>query len=228
MNINSFLNENLLSVIVVLLILVVVLAAISTVSLMQVMKLKKRYELFTGGDRRADYTIETQFEEYHKSARVMEERYTKLSEMIRDMDRNMEKCVQKVGIVRYNPFNEVGGDLSYAVALLDSNNNGVVLNGIHSRTGSFTYAKPVELGVSEYTLSAEEIKALEKALSGGYTPENRQDVLDELEKTVPKTYTVMAEKKKPAKRRTARRPRPVEMPKDISSVIAEALSSFEH
>jgi len=220
MNINSFLSENLLSIVVVLSIISVILFVISVIALIQVTKLKKRYELFTGGGRRAEYNLEKQFEEYHKSAKIMEERYTKLAEMIRDLDKNMEKCVQKVGVVRYNPFDEVGGNLSYAVALLDSNNNGVILNGIHSRTGSFTYAKPVEFGVSEYTLSAEEKKALEDALAGGYTPENRQDVLDELEKALPKTY-VAAEKKK-RRRKESEVQSFSDVNAEISAIIAAA------
>lgn len=188
MNINVFLNDNILSIVVALFVLALVLTVISIIALLEVVKLKKRYEQFTGGKKHAEYNLETQFDEYHKSAKAMEERYMKLAEMIRDIDKNMEKCVQKVGVVRYNPFDEVGGNLSYAVALLDSNNNGVILNGIHSRTGSFTYAKPVELGVSEYVLSEEESQALEMALAEGYTPENRQAVLDELEAAFPKAY----------------------------------------
>ncbi len=118
-DINSFLNENILSIVVVLLILVLVLGVISIFAVLEVIKLKKRYEQFTGGNRHAEYTLETQFDEYHKSAKFMEERYSVLEDMIRDIDKNMEKCIQKVGVVRYNPFDEVGGDLSYAIALLD-------------------------------------------------------------------------------------------------------------
>jgi len=221
MNINSFLNENLLSIVVVLSILVAILSIVSIVALFQVVKLKKRYEIFTGGGRRAEYNLETQFEEYHKSAKAMEERYSKLAEMIRDLDKNMDKCVQKVGVVRYNPFNEVGGNLSYAVALLDSSNNGVILNGIHSRTGSFTYAKPVELGVSEYTLSAEESQALEQALAGGYTPDNRQIALDELEKVIPKTYAA------PEKKVRRRRENKVQTYGDSNAEISAIIAAVE-
>jgi competence protein ComGC len=203
MNINVFLNDNILSIVVALFVLALVLTVISIVSLLEVIKLKKRYEQFTGGKKHAEYNLETQFDEYHKSAKIMEERYTKLADMIRDIDKNMEKCVQKVGVVRYNPFDEVGGNLSYAVALLDSNNNGVILNGIHSRTGSFTYAKPVELGVSEYVLSEEESQALEMALAEGYTPENRQAVLDELEAAFPKAYAANEKRRKGRKNEAA-------------------------
>ena len=239
MNINVFLNDNLLSIVVVLFVLALVLAVISIVALLEVVKLKKRYEQFTGGKKHAEYTLETQFDEYHKSAKAMEERYNKLADMVRDIDKNMEKCVQKVGVVRYNPFDEVGGNLSYAVALLDSGNNGVILNGIHSRTGSFTYAKPVELGVSEYVLSAEESQALEMALAEGYTPENRQAVLDELEAAFPKAYAASEKRRKGRKNEAVavraeaeneETAEELEMPEediDISAEIAAILSASE-
>ena len=77
----------------------------------------------------------------------------------------MESCVQKIGIVRYSAFRDTGSDLSFALALLDEKNNGVVLNGIYSREMSNIYAKPVENGESTYTLSEEEKQAINKAIS---------------------------------------------------------------
>lgn len=96
-------------------------------------------------------------------AESIEGKSSKLLEIVEDMQKNMQFCVQKVGIVRYNPFEEMGGNLCFAVALLDAENTGIVINGIHSRTGTFTYAKPVELGVSTYILSKEEQEAIDKA-----------------------------------------------------------------
>ncbi|MBQ5709711.1 MAG: DUF4446 family protein, partial [Anaerotignum sp.] len=84
--------------------------------------------------------------------------------------------IQKIGLIRYNPFDEMGGNLCFALALLDGHDNGVVLNGIHSRTGSFTYAKPIEMGVSTYMLSEEEIKAVEMAKNHAYEPEHEKVV----------------------------------------------------
>jgi hypothetical protein len=80
------------------------------------------------------------------------------------IDKNVVNCIQKVGIVRYNAFADTGSDLSFAVALLDFEDNGVIFNGVYSRdNSSTTYAKPVEKGLSKYTLSAEETQALELA-----------------------------------------------------------------
>ncbi len=73
-----------------------------------------------------------------------------------NLDNDISNCIQKVGIVRYSAFKDTGSDLSFAVAMLDENNTGVVFNGIYSREMSNIYAKPVENGSSKYTLSSEE------------------------------------------------------------------------
>jgi hypothetical protein len=71
--------------------------------------------------------------------------------------------VQQVGVVRFNAFEDTGSDLSFAIALLDGNNNGVVISSIFGRSDSRTYAKPVVDGQSTYVLSDEEIEALRQA-----------------------------------------------------------------
>ena len=73
--------------------------------------------------------------------------------------------VQHVGVVRYNPFPDKGGDQSFAVALLDDHADGVVFNGLHSRADSRVYAKPIVGGVSTYTLTEEEKEAINRALT---------------------------------------------------------------
>ncbi len=82
--------------------------------------------------------------------------YTKL-------DNDIDTCIQKIGLVRYNAFKDVGSDLSFAIALLDRNDNGVILNGLYGSESSNIYAKPVKSGVSKYQLSEEEKTALEIA-----------------------------------------------------------------
>ena len=84
---------------------------------------------------------------------------------INNIEKYIAKCIQKVGMVRYSAFKDTGSDLSFALALLDENNDGVVLNGIYSREMSNIYAKPVEKAESKHTLSEEERQAIEKAVS---------------------------------------------------------------
>ncbi len=125
-------------------------------------KQKKRYDFFMGTNRKPSYNLESKLESYYSVSKGIAEKYAKLLDMVTDMDKTMKSNIQKVGLIRYNPFDEMGGNLCFALALLDGSDNGVVLNGIHSRTGSFTYAKPIELGVSTYMLSDEEIKGQSK------------------------------------------------------------------
>ncbi len=78
----------------------------------------------------------------------------------------LKNAVQKVSIVRYNPFEGVGGDLCYAIALLDEYNNGLVINSLYSRDACYSYAKEIINGESpKHKLSDEEIEALKKAIS---------------------------------------------------------------
>jgi hypothetical protein len=71
---------------------------------------------------------------------------------------------QKLGLIRFNPFNETGGNNSFSLALLDGKNNGWVMTGLHTRERTRLYVKPVKNLKSEYELSEEEKKALEKAV----------------------------------------------------------------
>ncbi|NNG67156.1 DUF4446 family protein [Caldanaerobacter subterraneus] len=79
------------------------------------------------------------------------------------LEKEGRRAIKKVGIVRYNAFPDVGSDLSYSIALLDEEDNGVVLSGIYGRNETATFAKPIERGHSKYPLSAEEVQAIERA-----------------------------------------------------------------
>lgn len=81
------------------------------------------------------------------------------------LEEKMRECVQKVAIMRYKAFENVGSDLSFSIAILDGNNDGVVLTGIYGREDSTTYAKPIDKGISRYDLSEEEITVLNEAIN---------------------------------------------------------------
>ena len=134
-------------------------------------KLKARYEVFMGINKNAETTStwKSCWWNVWQKAESIDEKYTKVLEIVQDMNKNMKYCCQKVGIVRYNPFEEMGGNLCFAVAILDAEDTGIVINGIHSRSGTFTYAKPVELGVSIYILSkGRSREAIDKAKNTAY------------------------------------------------------------
>lgn len=112
------------------------------------------------------------------SGKNIEELVTSRLEMIDEANKNCEKaleqnkvleekmkeCVQKVAIMRYKAFENVGSDLSFSIAILDGHNDGVLLTGIYGREESTTYAKPVDKGISRYDLSEEEITVLNEAI----------------------------------------------------------------
>jgi len=75
-----------------------------------------------------------------------------------------KECIQKVGIIRFNAFEDVGSDLSFAIALLNYQDNGVVVSSIYGRSECHTYAKPINSGNSSYFLTDEEKQALAQAI----------------------------------------------------------------
>lgn len=109
--------------------------------------------------------IQEDLEKFMNRVENVERQNIEIRDFCKILDDDISKCIQKVGIVRYSAFKDTGSDLSFAVALLDEKNDGVVFNGIYSREMSNIYAKPVEKGNSKYTLSEEEVQAIEKAMN---------------------------------------------------------------
>jgi len=91
-----------------------------------------------------------------KKIAFLEDETGKINNDINNIRENSHKMIQKVNIKRYNPFKEIGSDQSFTISLLDANNNGLILTGLHSREGVRVYAKPIEKGTSKYKLSDEE------------------------------------------------------------------------
>ena len=83
---------------------------------------------------------------------------------IKKINEEMLSNFQKVGIFRYNAFDEMGGKLSFALTLLDGENNGFIINSMHSREGCYNYIKEIVKGASYIELSEEEAESLERAI----------------------------------------------------------------
>lgn len=130
-------------------------------------RVKKQYKKFMGKLGNGS-NIEEDLQKYIKQVEEVEKQNGELMVLYDGMKLNLKSCLQKTGMVRYNAFKDVGSDLSFALALLDEKNDGVVLNGIYSRDVSNIYAKPVKNGVSTYTLSHEEEEAIDKAVKYDY------------------------------------------------------------
>jgi hypothetical protein len=95
----------------------------------------------------------------------LSERVDALNKLHHELESLSQRTIQKVGVIRYNPFSDTGGDQSFAIAMLDSLGNGVVLSSLHSRTDTRVFAKPVQSGRSKFQLSDEEQEAIKKALA---------------------------------------------------------------
>jgi hypothetical protein len=95
-----------------------------------------------------------------KAYRDLEKKYNEVEKRLIDLEK---KSIQKVGVIRFNPFSDVGGDQSFSVALLDGQDDGVIVTGLYSRDESRTFAKPVKNGISTYNLSDNEEKVIAQA-----------------------------------------------------------------
>lgn len=89
--------------------------------------------------------------------------FEKISKELENLKEGGRFSVQKVGMVRFNPFKDVGGNQSFSIALLDGNDDGMVVTSLYTKEGNRVYGKPIKAGISEYLLSGEEKEAIKIA-----------------------------------------------------------------
>ena len=138
-------------IVIVLAILTLISFIASVICFSQYRKLYRRYDMFMRG----------------KDAETLEDTIMELVDETEYLDSVVSKAqagYQKTGIVKYNAFKGMGGNLSFVIAMLDDNNTGFVLNSVHSREGCYLYLKDVVEGKTEVLLGSEEKEALERAL----------------------------------------------------------------
>ncbi len=160
---NQLAQDNLAVILSVLVVLLIIFIILSFVMMSKLSKAKKQYLALLNGA-----TGENLEDVISDNMSVMNELIVKnrqIDEQYEQMKALFEKSIQKVAIHRFCAFKDMGGDMSYAVALLDNHNTGVIFSSIFGRQESCTYAKPVVEGVSSYPLSAEENKVLTEAMA---------------------------------------------------------------
>ena len=151
-------------VVLAMAVMMIVLFITVIIMLARISFLNKRYTNFMrkiGNGK----NLEEDLENYMYKVNRVSTQNLENSNKIKNIEEEIKKCIKKVGVIRYSAFKDTGSDLSFTLALLDDNNDGVVLNGIYSREMSNIYAKPVKNGKSEYTMSEEETKAIQKAIT---------------------------------------------------------------
>ena len=135
--------------------------------MVQTSKLKKKYKKFMSG-KNAKSLEETLVKKLNQIDSLVEANAAN-EKNIKNVVNNMKFTFQKVGLVKYDAFNEMGGKLSFSLALLNASNDGFVLNAVHSREGCYTYIKEIIDGNSIIVLAEEEKEALNMAMEAEKT-----------------------------------------------------------
>lgn len=161
----DFLHNDLF--LILIFVLNIVLLICSIISNIRIKNIHKKDKIFMEklGDGK---NIKEDLKKYMNSVLETKKEIKNLSLAYRELNDKTKKCVQKVGIIRYNAYKDTGSDLSFSVCLLDENNDGIVFNGLYSRDMSNVYAKPIENGISPYKLTPEEQEAINKAMKEEY------------------------------------------------------------
>lgn len=143
-------------------VLTLILLVTTIICVFRIKRLYRKYDIFMRG-KDAESLEDIIFAMIDDMKKLKsEDRANK--DAIRTLSRNVKGSYQKFGMVKYNAFKGMGGNLSFAYAMLDSNNTGFVLNSVHSREGCYLYIKTVEKGETDVLLGSEEKEALEQAL----------------------------------------------------------------
>ena len=141
---------------------VLILFIMIIVNIVQMKKLKKNYKIFMSGNsaKNLEDTLIKRLDQIDSLIEANEEN----EQHIQLLFGKMRRTYQKMGLIKYDAFHEMGGKLSFAIAMLDDNNNGWILNAMHSREGCYTYVKEILKGESFVELADEEAEALDKAI----------------------------------------------------------------
>ena len=168
---SSFLNQMgygsfdlgyLLAAAAVLAVLVLILFILLIVQIVKTSKLKKRLDKFLLGKDGA--SLEQDIVALFEDNKFLKNSNDKNKKDIRTLYKKAEKAYQKMGLVKYDAFNQMGGQLSFSLALLDENNNGFILNSVHSTEGCYSYTKEIKNGECAIALGTEEAEALAIAI----------------------------------------------------------------
>ncbi len=151
----TYLFIGIFAAMILLLIIVIILAV-------NLGRLSKRYKKFMGGKNAK--SLEKDIMGLYEDNRLIKASMEKNRKDIGSLYRKLESTFQKIGIVKYDAFGQMGGQLSFSLALLDENDNGFILNSVHSAEGCYSYTKEIKNGLCDISLGEEEKKALDMAM----------------------------------------------------------------
>ena len=142
----------------------ILLLILYIINVVKLKKLNKNYKTFIKKLGNGN-NIEEILKSYIKQVEETNSKNEEIISYCNKLNENISLCIKKIGIIRYSAFKDTGSDLSFALALLNDKNDGVILNGIYSREMSNIYAKQIKNGKCNNKLSEEENKALEIAVN---------------------------------------------------------------
>ena len=159
----NIINQYSVFIIMGLSVITLLLFIISIILFSSVKKLEKKYRKMMRGvnNKNLEKVLNDNLDNIEKALNRSEEAINEC----KSISNELKGCVNKVAIMRYKAFEDVGSDLSFSIAILDSYNDGVIITGIYSRHDSTTYAKPIDKGISRYELSEEELHVLNEAIN---------------------------------------------------------------
>lgn len=141
---------------------VLILLILFIINICQMRKLKKNYKIFMSG--KAAKNLEDTLIKRLDQVDSLLESNKQNDKNIKLLSKNMQVTYQKMGLIKYDAFHEMGGKLSFSLAMLDMKNNGFIINAMHTREGCYTYIKEIVDGNSIIVLSGEEQEALNRAM----------------------------------------------------------------
>lgn len=149
-------------VLIGMLVLIIVLLVLMVIQFSRLNKLQKKYMKFMKG--KDAKSLEQDIEGLYDDNDYIKQEAEKNRKDIREIQKRMEYCYQKLGVVKYDAFSQMGGQLSFCLALLNEKDDGFILNSVQSSEGCYTYTKEVKKGECAITLGEEEKKALDQAM----------------------------------------------------------------
>jgi len=158
----TLINEHVELILLIMVGFFIILVILFIIMMVSNRRLKKRYQMMMQDADKG--SLEDMIKGYQKKIDTAYVDVKLALEDLKLLNNQVNHCIQKVGVVRYKAFEDVGSDLSYSVAMLDNKNDGVVITSIFGRNISTSYAKPITKGISTYALSDEEQYAINRAL----------------------------------------------------------------
>lgn len=155
-------NVDIAYILIAFLVVILILLVLVIVSMVRISKLNKRLACFMKG--KDAQSLEKEIVGLYEDNKFLKNMVDSNKRDIRQLYKQLAKAFQKVGIVKYDAYQQMGGLLSFSLALLDEDNNGLIINSVHSTEGCYTYTKEIHRGECDIELSNEEKVALEQAM----------------------------------------------------------------